>query len=123
MELNTTNDTFESLWSRRCMDRTDSEQVFGDMVNTFQVIPNDRKESEVCLGESVLPCRNVTSSFCWPVMNKLMSDSYAVNLRSVRPRLTNGWRDFKQTGFKVFKSFHVAHNGRPREPQRTLKKQ
>jgi hypothetical protein len=47
---------------KNCIDRTDREQVFGDIVNTFKVIPVDRKESEVCPGESVLPCLNVTSS-------------------------------------------------------------
>ena len=50
------------LHLKNCIDRTDGEQVFGDMVDTFKVIPIDRKESEVCLGESVLPCLNVTSS-------------------------------------------------------------
>src|SRR3989442_11426783 len=40
------------------------------MVNTFEVIPNDRRGSKVCLGDSVPPCLNVTSSYCWPVRKK-----------------------------------------------------
>src|SRR5436190_18566512 len=86
------------LYAYACMDRGHGGRMFGDMVDTFPVIPSDRKESQVCLGELLPPCHNVTSSCYWPVTNKPMCGNYAGNLRSVRPRPISGWRDFKQTG-------------------------
>src|SRR5437667_11927129 len=114
--------TVVSVAGRRCIDRRDRKQMFGDMVKTFEVIPNDRRGSRVCLGESVPPCLNVTSSYYSPARKKRMYASCAGNLESVRPPPISGCADFRPKVFKVCKNFRVVLITRRRGPQRRSKK-